>query len=265
MNNAKFFDVMTLIIFIIIPGLKYLLIYLCYLYISIRKLFLEENKEINEENPFQYWIKLNNLIDQGVIKVGNVKNKDIKKDNNDNNNSTNNNSNNNKLSFFKKIIFKEIIFEIKICREKIIAMSLSTTLKIFFTFFSFIYIIYLFAKKGATVGSVFYLIITYLICLIIWIQFPTPSWLTNSIYRWYLKFKNLYDRNHQLKCRIFNEKFGAFKVLDALPLILSISIWVIYIGTILIFAIHDPFFVTAEERINVERNFTLTNWPREYS
>ena len=74
MNNAKFFDVMTLIIFIIIPGLKYLLIYLCYLYISIRKLFLEENKEINEENPFQYWIKLNNLIDQGVIKVGNVKN-----------------------------------------------------------------------------------------------------------------------------------------------------------------------------------------------
>ena len=264
MNNAKFFDVMTLIIFIIIPGLKYLLIYLCYLYISIRKLFLEENKEINEENPFQYWIKLNNLIDQGVIKVGNVKNKEIKKDDNENNNSTNNNSNNNKLSFFKKIIFKEIIFEIKICREKIIAMSLSTTLKIFFTFFSFIYIIYLFAKKGATVGSVFYLIITYLICLILWIQFPTPSWLTNSIYRWYLKYKNCYDRNHQLKCRIFNEKFAAFKVLDALPLILSIGMWVVFIGMILIFAIHEPFFISAKEKICEEQDFKKTDWPREY-
>ena len=251
-NQSKFFDAMTLIIFIIIPGLKFISIYLCYLYLSIRKLISGEKDEINEDNPFLYWMKLSDLIDQGVIKVGNVK---------DEKETDNNNEN---LGFCKKILFREIIFEIKICKEKIIKMSLATALKIFFTFFSFIYIIYLFAKKGATVGSVFYLIITYLICLIIWIQFPTPSWLTNSIYRWYLKFKNLYDRNHQLKCRIFNEKFGAFKVLDALPLILSISIWVIYIGTILIFAIHDPFFVTAEERINVERNFTLTNWPREY-
>ena len=251
-TQSKFFDAMTLIIFIIIPGLKFILIYLCYLYLSIRKLILGEKDEINEENPFLYWMKLSDLIDQGVIKVGNVNDENEKDKNKEN------------LGFCKKILFREIIFEIKICKEKFIKMSLATALKIFFTFFSFIYIIYLFAKKGATVGSVFYLIITYLICLIIWIQFPTPSWLTNSIYRWYLKFKNLYDRNHQLKCRIFNEKFGAFKVLDALPLILSISIWVIYIGTILIFAIHDPFFVTAEERINIERNFTLTNWPREY-
>ena len=253
-TQSKFFDAMTLIIFIIIPGLKFLLIYLSYLYIGCRKLFVEERDEISQDNPFLYWIKLNDLIDQGVIKIEFPKNE---KDNN-------NNDNNEKLGCFKRLIFKEIIFELKLCKGKIIKMSLSTSLKIFFTFFSFIYLIYLFAKKGATVGSVFYLIITYLICLILWIQFPTPSWLTNSIYRWYLKFKNLYDRKHQLKCRIFNDKFAAFKVLDSLPLILSITIWVVFIGIILIFALHDSFFVTADEKINQQRNFTKTDWPREY-
>ena len=253
-TQSKFFDAMTLIIFIIIPGLKFLLIYLSYLYIGCRKLFVEEKDEISQDNPFLYWIKLNDLIDQGVIKIEVPKNE---KDNN-------NNDGDEKLGCFKKLIFKEIIFELKLCNGKIIKISLSTSLKIFFTFFSFIYLIDLFAKKGATVGSVFYLIITYLICLILWIQFPTPSWLTNSIYRWHLKFKNLYDRKHQLKCRIFNDKFAAFKVLDSLPLILSITIWVVFIGIILIFALHDSFFVTADEKINQQRNFTKTDWPREY-
>ena len=254
-TQSKFFDAMTLIIFIIIPGLKFILIYLSYLYIGCRKLVVEEKDEISQDNPFLYWIKLNDLIDQGVIKIEFPKNE---KDNN-------NNDGDEKLGCFKKLIFKEIIFELKLCNGKIIKISLSTSLKIFFTFFSFIYLIYLFAKKGATVGSVFYLIITYLICLILWIQFPTPSWLTNSIYRWHLKFKNLYDRKHQLKCRVFNVKFSAFKVLDSLPLILSITIWVVFIGIILIFALHDSFFVTADEKINQQRNFTKTDWPREYS
>ena len=252
-TEAKFLDAMTLIIFIIIPGLKFILIYVCYIYLCFRRIILGENYEINEDDPFQYWLKLNDLIDQGEIKIGN---KMIEKDNKEKKNEN--------LSWIKKLIFRDIIFEIKICAGKIIKIYLATALKIFFTFFSFIYIIYLFAKKGATVGSVFYLIITYLICLIIWIQLPSPSWLTNSIYRWYLKFKNLYDRNHQLKCRMFNDKFGAFKVLDSLPLILSISVWVIFIGTIIIFAAHDQFFTSADEKINIERNFTSTDWPREY-
>ena len=278
-NDSKFFDAMTLIIFVIIPGLKYLLIYLCYLYICLRKIFFGKYKQINEENPFQYWIKLNDLIDQGNLKIGNVTKEDNENNNNEKNNNEKNNNENNaiinnnknvenkdnkKMGFCKKIIFKNIIFQINLCKEKIIKMSLATSLKIFFTFFSFIYIIYLFAKKGATVGSVFYLIITYLICLIIWIQFPTPSWLTNSIYRWYLKFKNRYDRTYQLKCRIFNEKFGAFKVLDSLPLMFSIGMWVIFIVMILIFAIHDSFFEKVNEKINHRRNYTRTEWPREY-
>ena len=252
-TDSIFFDIMTLIIFIIIPGLKFLLLYLCYIYLCLRRLFLGDKDEMDGDNPFKYWMKLSDLIDQGSIIVGNTK-----EENNKDNNSKEN------LSLIKKILFREIIFEIKICGGKIIQMGLATALKIFFTFFSFIYIIYLFAKKGATVGSVFYLIFTYLICLIIWIQLTVPSWLTNSIYRWYLKFKNLYDRNHQLKCRIFNDKFGAFKVLDSLPLILSISVWIIFIGIALIFGINDPFFVSALERINQEGYFTQTDWPREY-
>ena len=69
-TQSKFFDAMTLIIFIIIPGLKFILIYLCYLYLCFRKIIFEEKDEINQENPFLYWVKLNDLIDQGMIKIG---------------------------------------------------------------------------------------------------------------------------------------------------------------------------------------------------
>jgi len=36
----------------------------------------KENNEINEQNPFIYWLKLSDLIDQGVIKVGNTTNEE---------------------------------------------------------------------------------------------------------------------------------------------------------------------------------------------
>ena len=250
-TNSKFYDAINLIIFIIIPGLKYLLIYLCYIYLCIINL-IRKKEDINDDNPFQYWMKLSNLIDKGEIVYTTIKE------------NKNKDSDNEKLSFKDKIFFKDIIFEIKFCKNKIIRITLVTSIKIFLTFFSFIYIIYLFAIKGSKVEGVFFIIFTYLICLIIWIQFPTPSWFTNSIYRWYLKFKNRYDRTHQLKCRLFNKKFAAFKVLDSLPLILSIIIWLVFIITHLIFSIHASFFITAEDKINQERNFTLTDWPREY-
>ena len=117
-TQSKFFDAMTLIIFIIIPGLKFLLIYLSYLYIGCRKLFVEEKDEISQDNPFLYWIKLNDLIDQGVIKIEFPKNE---KENN-------NNDNNEKLGCFKKLIFKEIIFELKLCNGKIIIYLLRKVL-----------------------------------------------------------------------------------------------------------------------------------------
>ena len=115
------------------------------------------------------------MTDQGEIKIGN--------------NQSDSNSKDNKMNCFEKFFCKDILFEIKICKEKKLKVTLKTLLKIFFAFLSFIYIIYLFAKKGATASSVFFLIFVYLFSLIISIQFSTPAWFINSIYRWYLKIK----------------------------------------------------------------------------
>ena len=240
-NNGKFLDVINLIIFIIIPILKFLIIYLSYIFICIKNLVTNQINDENVDNPFLYWIKLSNLTDQGEIKIGN--------------NQPDSNSKENKMNCFEKFFCKDILFEIKICKEKKLKVTLKTLLKVFFAFLSFIYIIYLLAKKGATASSVFFLIFVYLFSLIISIQFSTPAWFINSIYRWYLKIKKRYDRNHQIKSRKFNEKYSAFKVLDSIPLILSIILLLVLLITIIIFHLHDSFFINAEEKINQEREF----------
>ena len=252
LNNCKFFDAINLIIFIIIPFLKFIILYLSYCYICIKNLILNgdnDKNEENEDNPFRYWIKLNNLIDKGIIKIGNVPPQDISKGN--------------EINFFEKLFCRNIIFKLKICKEKIIKFSLKTSLEIFFALLSFIYIIYLLSSKGATVSSVFFLLFIYLISLLITIQFPTPFWLLNSIYRWYLKFKKRYDTKYQIKCRKFNEKFGAFKVLDSLPIILSIFLLIVFLFTIIFFSITGSFFTNVEDKINVEGKFKNTNWPQK--
>ena len=116
-NNSKFLDVMTLIIFIIIPILKYLIFYFTYIFICFKNLICTQNNNENEQNPFQYWLKLNNLIDQGVIKIGGT--------------SPDNNSGNNKVSFCEKIFCKEFLFEIKTCKDKFFKVSLKTFVRIF--------------------------------------------------------------------------------------------------------------------------------------
>jgi hypothetical protein len=249
-NNGKLLDIINIII-IIIPLCKFIMIYMCYIFICIRNIIcLKENDE-NYDNPFQYWMKLNNLVDKGVIKIGNTSPKhNLKKESNE-------------LNCIEKLICKDIIFQIS-CKESLLKIKLETLLEIFFTILSFIYYIYLFCNKGASVGSVFFLTFVYLISLIISIQFPTPLWLINSIYRWYLKMKKRYDREHQIKCRIFNEKFGAFKVLDSLPLILSILLLIVFISMIIFFNSIDKRFYTCEEKINEEGKFKVTtNWKRE--
>jgi len=250
-NNGKFLDVINLIIFIILPILKFLCIYLAYIYIYFKHLIYSINdEEESENNPLLYWLKLNNLINQGKIKVGNLSPEEISKEED--------------VGFFEKIFCKDILFQIKLCKGKLIKITLKTVFKLFFTILSFIYIIYLFAKKGATVGGVFFLIFVYLISLIISIEFSTPLWVSNAIYRWYLKIKKRYDPKHQTKCRMFNEKYAAFKVLDILPLVFSIIIWLIFFVTMLVFYYHDSFFINAKEKINQEREFKLTDWQREY-
>ena len=248
-NNGKLLDIVNLFIFVIIPFSKYIIIYICYIYLCFRNLLCPKN--INDENPFQYWMSLNNLISQGVIKVGNYQmheDNDIK---------------GNELNCIEKLFFKEILFHIK-CKERILKITLKTLLKMFFTLLSFLYCIYLFIVKGKIVESILFLLFIYLISLIISIQFSTPLWFINSVYRWHLKRKRRYDSKFHAKCRIFNEKFSAFKVLDSLPLIISLFIWVGLILTIINISSKKSFESTIEEKINRKSKFKFTNWKRDY-
>ena len=252
-KNGKFLDIINLIIFIIIPIIKFLFIYLTYIYICFKNWIFNDNNNnnnVSEKNPFRYWLKLNDLINQGTIKIGKLSADDIIKNNTD-------------INFFEKIFCKEILFQIKIFKGKILNFSLKTLFKIFFILISFIYIIYLFVKKGANIGGVFFLIFVYLISLIISIQLSTPLWISNAIYRWYLKITNRYDRKHQIKCRLFNEKFSAFKVLDILPLVISIFLWLFFLMTIITFDYNEAHFYCAKDKINQKGEFKLTNWKRE--
>ena len=245
-NNGQLLDAINLIV-LIIPLIKFLIIYFGYIYLCIKNLI--HNNIENDSNPFEYWMKLNNLIDQGVIKIGKGSDEDNEKDN--------------KLNCFEKFLCKDIVIELK-CKEKILTITLKTLLKFFFTLLSFIYCIYLFSYKGVTIGSVFFLIFVYLISLIISIQFSTPLWFINSIYRWHLKMRKKYDRKYQMKCRLFNEKFSAFKVLDSLPLIVSLIIIIFFILTIIVFNFGDSHFYTTEEKISEMGEFKVTDWKREH-
>ena len=223
-NDGKFLDVINFIIFIIIPFGKFLAYYLSYVYICFRDLFKsKKTDEVDNDckNPFQYWLLLNNLTVQGETKVGFLTKEES--------------PNKPKGNWIEKYVFRRITFHIKLCKGKILKVSLQTLVKIFFAILSFIYIIYLCCVRGSTVGGVFFLIFLYLFSLIISIEFSTPMWIINFVYRWYLKIKGKYDRKYQLKCRKLNEKFGMFKVIDLVPVLLSISLLVFVLFTIIFF------------------------------
>ena len=250
-NSGHFLDVINFIIFIIIPFLKFLVYYCSYVYICFRELI--SNKKGNElddncKNPFQYWIQLNNLTNQGEINLGLINNDDKLKNKNSN--------------FFEKIFFNTITFHFKLYGKNF-KIALKTILKIFFAILSFIYIIYLCGTKGCSVGGVFFLIFLYFFSLIISIQFSTPMWIINSIYRWYLKIKGKYDRKYQLKCRKLNEKFGYFKVVDMLPALLSIILLIFLLFTYIFFGVSSLYLYNTLEKLNEEGAFKETNWERE--
>lgn len=250
-NKGNFLDVVNFIIFIIIPFLKFIVYYLSFAYVCFKGLF--KKKKIDEfdnncKNPFQYWIQLNNLTNLGEIKIGLNYPKKIKEREN--------------LNFFEKIFFHTITFRIFIFGKKI-KISLQTLLKIIFAILSFIYIIYLFCVKGSSVGGVFFLIFIYFFSLIISIEFSTPMWIINSIYRWYLKIKRRYDRKYQLKCRKLNEKFALFKIIDMLPVLLSISLLIFVLFTYIFFGVSSLFLYDTLEKFNEEGAFKETDWERE--
>ena len=250
-NNGQFLDVINFIIFIIIPFLKFAVYYFSYVYICFREIFGgKKGNEFDEKckNPFQYWIQLNNLTNQGEFRLGLFNNNEqLKKKN---------------LNIFEKIFFYKIVFQFKLCEKKL-KISLQTILKIFCALLSFIYIIYLIATKGCSVGGVFLLIFLYFFSLIISIQFSTPMWIINSIYRWYLKIKGKYDRKYQLKCRKLNEKFGLFKVVDMLPVLLSVSLLIFVLFTYVFFGVSSLYLYDTLEKLNEEGAFKETTWESE--
>ena len=136
-------------------------------------------------------------------------------------------------------------------------------LKIFFALLSLSYFIYSFAKKAFSLSGFILIISLYLISLIICIEFSTPMWIINSIYRWHLKIKNKYERKYQLKCRKLNEKFGYFKLIDMVPVILSIGLLFFIFFTNIFFRISSWYLFDNIRKIEEKGNFQIGNWTRE--
>ena len=250
-NQGKFLDIVNFIIFIIIPFVKFITYYCCFFYIAILEII--KHKKFDEisnkcKNPFQYWLQLNSLTTQGEVKLGLI--------------SFGKKMENKKISWFEKIIFHKIVFHYRLF-GKDFKISLQTLLKIFFALLSFIYIIYLFIEKGCSVGGVFFLVFLYLFALVISIEFSTPMWIINSFYRWYLKCKRKYDRKYKLKCRKLNEKFGLFKIVDMLPVLLSIGLLIFVLFTIIFFGVSSLILYDTLEKFNEEGAFKETEWERE--
>ena len=88
-------------------------------------------------------------------------------------------------------------------------------------------------------------------------------WIINSLYRWYLKIKRRYDRKYQLKCRKLNEKFALFKIIDMLPVLLSISLLIFVLFTYIFFGVSSLFLYDTLEKFNEEGAFKETDWERE--
>ena len=79
-----------------------------------------------------------------------------------------------------------------------------------------------------------------------------------------MKIRGKYDRKYQLKCRKLNEKFGLFKVIDLLPVLLSISLLVFVLFTIIFFGVSSLYLYDTLEKFNEEGAFKETNWESDY-
>ena len=252
-NEGKFLDIVNFIIFIIIPFSKFLIYYFCYIFICLRDAcnFDKLNDVDNNcKDPFLFWLQLNNLTIKGKIKVG-ISNESIsfKK-------------NKNKKNCCEKLFFKAISFHFSI-RSKKFAIHLQTIFKILFSFLSLSYFIYSFCSKGFSISGFLFILFLYLISLLICIEFSTPMWIINSIYRWHLKIKKKYERKYQLKCRKLNEKFGYFKFIDIIPVFLSIGLLLFIIFTHIFYRISSWYLFDNIKKIEEKGNFKEGNWTKD--
>ena len=254
-NEGKFLDVVVFIIFILIPFLKFFCFYCCYIFICFRDMFRHDKLNDVDDNckdPFLFWLQLNNLTNKGKIKVGisnesiDFKYKNKKK----------------KKNCCEKLFFKTISFHFSLCSKKII-LHLQTLFKIIFAILSLSYFIYSFLKKSLSLSGLIFIISLYIISLIICIEFSTPMWIINSIYRWHLKIKKKYERKYQMKCRKLNEKFGYFKLIDMIPVILSIGLLFFIFFTNIFFRISSWYLFDNIRKIEEKGKFIEGNWTKE--
>ena len=254
-NEGKFLDVVVFVIFVLIPFLKFVCYYCCYIFICFRDMFRHDKLNDIDDNckdPFLFWLQLNNLTNKGKIKVGisnesiDFKYKNKKK----------------KKNCCEKLFFKTISFHFSLCSKKII-LHLQTLFKIIFAILSLSYFIYSFLKKSLSLSGLIFIISLYIISLIICIEFSTPMWIINSIYRWHLKIKKKYERKYQMKCRKLNEKFGYFKLIDMIPVILSIGLLFFIFFTNIFFRISSWYLFDNIRKIEEKGKFIEGNWTKE--
>lgn len=254
-NEGKFLDVVVFVIFILIPFWKFVCYYCCYIFICFRDMFRHDKLNDIDDNckdPFLFWLQLNNLTNKGKIKVGisnesiDFKYKNKKK----------------KKNCCEKLFFKAISFHFSLCSKKII-LHLQTLFKIIFAILSLSYFIYSFLKKSLSLSGLIFIISLYIISLIICIEFSTPMWIINSIYRWHLKIKKKYERKYQMKCRKLNEKFGYFKLIDMIPVILSIGLLFFIFFTNIFFRISSWYLFDNIRKIEEKGKFIEGNWTKE--
>ena len=254
-NECKFLDVVVFVIFVLIPFLKFVCYYCCYIFICFRDMFRHDKLNDIDDNckdPFLFWLQLNNLTNKGKIKVGisnesiDFKYKNKKK----------------KKNCCEKLFFKAISFHFSLCSKKII-LHLQTLFKIIFAILSLSYFIYSFLKKSLSLSGLIFIISLYIISLIICIEFSTPMWIINSIYRWHLKIKQKYERKYQMKCRKLNEKFGYFKLIDMIPVILSIGLLFFIFFTNIFFRISSWYLFDNIRKIEEKGKFIEGNWTKE--
>ena len=254
-NEGKFLDVVVFVIFVLIPFLKFVCYYCCYIFICFRDMFRHDKLNDIDDNckdPFLFWLQLNNLTNKGKIKVGisnesiDFKYKNKKK----------------KKNCCEKLFFKAISFHFSLCSKKI-NLHLQTLFKIIFAILSLSYFIYSFLKKSLSLSGLIFIISLYIISLIICIEFSTPMWIINSIYRWHLKIKKKYERKYQMKCRKLNEKFGYFKLIDMIPVILSIGLLFFIFLTNIFFRISSWYLFDNIRKIEEKGKFIEGNWTKE--
>ena len=252
-NEGKFLDVVVFVIFVLIPFLKFFCYYSCYVFICFRDMC--KNDKLNDvddncKDPFLFWLQLNNLTNKGKIRVG------------ISNESMNFKNKNKKKNCCEKLFFKAISFHFSICSKKIV-IHLQTLFKIFFAILSLSYFIYSFSKRALSLSGLIFIVSLYIISLIICIQFSTPMWIINAIYRWHLKIKKRYERKYQMKCRKLNEKFGYFKLIDMIPVILSIGLLFFIFLTHIFFRISSWYLYDNLRKIEEKGKFIEGNWTRE--